>query len=136
MPSGGRGSFQRSFRPELDAAIRARRTLEEDLRDQVDDDLLERSRLVVTEVITNCIQHAELRPAQLIDMHVWVVPEMVRIEITDQGPGFGPVAARRAPDKLAAGGWGLWLVDQLTDRWGVDFSHSSRVWLEFDRDSG
>jgi hypothetical protein len=27
------------------------------------------------------------------------------------------------------------MVDQLTDRWGVDFSHSTRVWCEFDLDS-
>ena len=135
MPSAGRGSLHRSLRPDLDAAPAARQALE-DLRNQIDDDLLERSRLAITEVVTNCIKHAQLRSAQLIEVEVWVLPEMVRIEITDPGPGFDPVDAGRDPDNLASGGWGLLLVDQLTDRWGVDLSHSTRVWLEFDRDSG
>jgi hypothetical protein len=39
----------------------------------------------------------------------------------------------RDPNDLTAGGWGLWLVDQLADRWGVGHSHSTRVWLEFNR---
>jgi hypothetical protein len=46
---------------------------------------------------------------------------------------FDPVTRKRAPADLTAGGWGLRLFDQLCDRWGVDFSHSTRVWLEFDR---
>jgi hypothetical protein len=28
---------------------------------------------------------------------------------------------------------GLYIVDRLIDRWSVDRSHSTRVWLEFDR---
>jgi hypothetical protein len=31
-------------------------------------------------------------------------------------------------------GRGFWMVDQLTDRWGVDFTRSIRVWCEFDLD--
>jgi hypothetical protein len=33
----------------------------------------------------------------------------------------------------APGGWGLMIVAQLTDRWRVDASHSTRVWCEFER---
>lgn len=134
MLSGRRSSFRRSLRPARNAAFEARQTLE-DLREQIGDDLLERMRLVVTEVISNSLKHAQLSASQAIELQVWVTPELVRVEITDQGPGFDPVAARRHPHKSASGGWGLWLVDYLTDRWGVDLSHSTRVWLEFDRNS-
>ena len=46
--------------------------------------------------------------------------------------GSQPPATRPERGNSDAG-WGLWLIDQLTDRWGVDCSHSTRVWLEFDR---
>jgi anti-sigma regulatory factor (Ser/Thr protein kinase) len=132
MPAEARGSIQRSFRPEDEAAGAARRALEE-LRAEVDDDLLERSRLVVTEVVTNSVRHARWKPSQVIDMQILVLPNMVRIEVTDPGPGFDRGATRPDPDNAAATGWGLWLVDRLTTRWGVDRSQSTRVWLEFDR---
>jgi anti-sigma regulatory factor (Ser/Thr protein kinase) len=110
----------------------ARRALD-DLRPQVDDDLLERSRLALSEVMTNSVKHARLRPSQLIDVQVVLLASLLRIEVTDDGPGFQPVAKGPDPSNAAAGGWGLWLIDQLTDRWGVDCSHSTRLWLEFDR---
>lgn len=133
MSSGKPGSFRRSLAPGPNAAFKARQALDV-LRDRVDDDLLERSRLVVTEVVTNAVLHAKLMSPERIDVHVRVLAEVLRIEVTDQGTGFDPVVVRRGSDDLATGGWGLWLVDQLTDRWGVDHSHSTRVWLEFDRD--
>lgn len=131
MPSVGLGSFRRSFRPEFGAAAAARRDLE-DLCAEVDDDLLDRSRLALTEVITNSVKHARLRPSQLIDVQVALLAALLRIEVTDDGVGFHPPATE--PGRSSAdGGCGLWLIDQLTDRWGVDCSHSTRVWMEFDR---
>jgi anti-sigma regulatory factor (Ser/Thr protein kinase) len=127
-------SLRRSFRPDLGAAPAARRALE-GLRPQIDDDLFTRSRLAVTEVVTNSVKHARLRAPQVIDLEAWVLPDRLRVDVTDQGPGFRRVIARRDPDEPGAGGWGLWLVDQLTDDWGVDLSHSTRVWMEFGRAS-
>ena len=126
--------IRRTLRHEPDAAPAARRALE-DLCFQIDDDLLERSRLVLSEVVTNSVRHARLRARQRIDLEVWVLPHLLRIEVTDDGPGFDPIVVRPDPDNAASGGQGLWIVDQLTDRWGVDLSHSTCVWLEFDRGS-
>ena len=132
MPSDGRGSFSRSFRPEFGAAAAARRELEELCVDVDDDDLLDRSGLALTEVITNSVIHAQLRPPQRIDVEAALLAALLRIEVTDDGVGFEPPTAR--PERgTSDGGWGLWLIDQLADRWGVDCSHSTRVWLEFDR---
>jgi anti-sigma regulatory factor (Ser/Thr protein kinase) len=102
----------------------------------MDDDLLTRSCLAVTEVVTNSIKHARLRAPQMIDLEVWVLPDRLRVDVTDRGPGFHHTPARADPDRAGGGGWGLSLVDQLTDGWGVDLSHSTRVWMEFDRASG
>jgi anti-sigma regulatory factor (Ser/Thr protein kinase) len=129
---GGPCSLRRSLTPNLDAATAARRALA-GLDSQIDDDLLTRSRLAVSEVVTNSVKHARLRPQQEIDLEVWVLPDRLHVEVTDRGPGFHRRVARPDPDGAAAGGWGLWLVDQLADGWGVDLSHSTRVWMEFDR---
>ena len=94
---------------------------------------MERSALVVTEVVTNSVTHAGLTAAQPIDLHIQVLPACLRIEVTDEGTrGFDPVVA--PPDAGQNSGRGFWMVDQLTDRWGVDFSRSTRVWCEFDLD--
>jgi anti-sigma regulatory factor (Ser/Thr protein kinase) len=94
--------------------------------------LLEDSGLVVTEVVTNCVRHAGLAGSQQIDLKLSSFPRFLRIEVSDDGPGFIGEPASSKPDQ-APGGWGLWLVDQLTDRWGVDCSQRTHVWLEFDR---
>ena len=131
-PFAGLHSFSRSFRPELGAAAEARRELE-DLCGNVEDDLLDRSSLVLTEVVTNSVKHARLTPSQPIDVQGELLARLLRMEVTDDGIGFLPPVT--GPNRgTAAGGWGLWLIDQLTDRWGVDCSHSTRVWVEFDRD--
>jgi anti-sigma regulatory factor (Ser/Thr protein kinase) len=70
---------------------------------------------------------------QPIDLEIGLAPERLRIEVTDHGHGFEPAAVPADPSQ-AAGGWGLVLVDRLTDRWGVAFSHSTHVWFEFDLD--
>jgi anti-sigma regulatory factor (Ser/Thr protein kinase) len=131
----GSCSLRRSFKPDVGAATAARRALG-GLSSQVDDDLLTRSRLAVSEVVTNSVKHARLRPPQVIDLEVWLLPDRLHVEVTDGGPGFHRRVARPDSDAAGAGGWGLWLVDQLTDGWGVDLSHSTRVWMEFDRTTG
>src|SRR5436305_15170600 len=122
--------FHRSLAPDLDAPGAARRALDA-LRGQLAEEVIERSALAVTEVVTNSVKHAGLTAAQRIDLAIRVRPGCLRIEVTDQGAGFDPVVALPDPGQ-APGGRGLWMVDQLTDRWGVDFSHSTRVWCEFD----
>ena len=97
--------------------------------------LREDSGLVVTEVVTNCVQHGGLAPSQQIELKLSLLPQLLRIEVSDDGPGFIAEPVSSKPDQTP-GAWGLLLVDQLTDRWGVDCSHSTRVWLEFDRAAG
>jgi anti-sigma regulatory factor (Ser/Thr protein kinase) len=92
-----------------------------------------RSALVVTELVTNSVTHAGLTAAQPIDLNIQVFPVRLRIEVTDEGTrSFDPV--RTPPDAGQSSGRGLWMIDQLTERWGVDFTHSTRVWCEFDLD--
>jgi anti-sigma regulatory factor (Ser/Thr protein kinase) len=124
------GSFSRSFVADVSAPRAARRALQ-GLSGQVDEGLLERGRIVVTELVTNSVRHARLGPGQRIELLVRVRHELVRVEVSDDGEGFDPVGVPPHPDH-AVGGWGLWIVAQLTDRWGIDVSRSTRVWCEFE----
>jgi anti-sigma regulatory factor (Ser/Thr protein kinase) len=56
---------------------------------------------------------------------------VVRVQVRDSGPGFEPPAA--APPEDADEGWGLFLVEQLADEWGVDREHQT-VWFQIDCD--
>jgi serine/threonine-protein kinase RsbW len=127
--------IRRSFQSNTGAPAAARRELE-NLRSRVGDALLERCQLVTTELLTNSVRHAGLARDQQIDMEVRVLPGVLRIEVTDPGPGFDHASVEvPKPGQAAAGGWGLWLVNELADRWGVEFGRSTTVWSEFDTDS-
>jgi anti-sigma regulatory factor (Ser/Thr protein kinase) len=124
------GAFCRSFAADVSAPHAARCALQA-LRDHVDEELLERGGIVVSELVTNSVRHARLAPEQLIDLRISARRELLRVELSDDGDGFSPVAMRPHPHQ-PAGGWGLWIVAELADRWGVDVSHSTRVWCEFE----
>ena len=49
-------------------------------------------------------------------------------EVTDPGPGFEPKPV--TPSFYQTGGWGLYLVEQLSDRWGVIRGKATTVWFE------
>ena len=125
-------SARRSLAPDRDAAAAARRVLD-GFRGQLEEGVIDRSALVATEVVTNSVTHAGLTAAQPIDLKIQVFPGCLRLEVADEGTrSFDPVV--RLPHSGQNSGRGLWMIDQLTDRWGVEFTHSTRVWCEFDLD--
>jgi len=81
--------------------------------------------------VTNSVTHAGLTASQPIDLDIQVSPRCLRIDVTDEGTAsFDPVVTLPYPGQHS--GRGLWMIDQLTDRWGVDFTNSTHVWCEFD----
>jgi anti-sigma regulatory factor (Ser/Thr protein kinase) len=121
-------AFRRSFAPDVSAPAAARQALER-LGGYVDDDLVERGRLVVTELVTNSVRHARLTPAQQIDLRVSARRDLLRLEVIDDGRGFDPAATRPDPAN-SEGSRGLGIVAQLTDRWELDLGQSTRVCCE------
>jgi anti-sigma regulatory factor (Ser/Thr protein kinase) len=85
-------------------------------------------KLLVSELITNSVKYGRDGAVQLILTSRG--PTHVHVEVVDQGAGFVP-AARSRP-KTEPGGWGLHLVESLTQRWGVH-EGSTHVWFEIDR---
>jgi anti-sigma regulatory factor (Ser/Thr protein kinase) len=112
------------------AATAARLALD-NLDAELDPVLAQDLRLLVTEAVKNSVQHAKVGPEDSIGLKIAVRPDTVRIEVTDEGPGFEPDATR--PDEDEVSGWGLFLIDQLSDRWGVKQDHGTTVWFEVSR---
>ena len=75
-------------------------------------------RLLVSELVTNSVVHAGLSPDEAITLTVTIRGGLVRGEVRDQGSGFGP-PEEPAPKPDLAGGWGLYILDRVADRWGV-----------------
>jgi anti-sigma regulatory factor (Ser/Thr protein kinase) len=82
-------------------------------------------RLLVSELVTNVIRHT---PAGRGTLRVRCNGEVLRVEVEDDGPGVP--AAPVHPDREQGGGFGLFLVDRLSDRWGV--RDRTCVWFEMD----
>jgi anti-sigma regulatory factor (Ser/Thr protein kinase) len=86
-------------------------------------------RLLTSEIVTNALRHGGLRSRDTISVAVDVSPRKVRVEVADRGPGFDPEAlVEPSPEKV--GGWGLALVKQLADAWGVIRNEPNFVWFE------
>jgi serine/threonine-protein kinase RsbW len=88
-------------------------------------------RLLVSELVTNAVRHANLSDEDVIGLVVELAGEALRVEVHDPGGGFVPSAP--SPDPVRPSGWGLYLVAELADRWGVDSEERTLVWFELDR---
>jgi len=92
---------------------------------------LEDVRLVVSELVTNSILHAGLSPDDQISLTVAVSAGSVRGRVCDPGLGFR-VPSKFGPRSDFSGGWGLPIVDKISDRWGVERNRHACVWFEID----
>jgi anti-sigma regulatory factor (Ser/Thr protein kinase) len=111
-----------------EAAAEARHALSAiDLTDGRERDV----RLLVSELVTNAVRHANLAPGDVIRLVIDLEDSVLRVEVHDPGGGFVPRAP--APDPARPSGWGLYLVEELADRWGVDSDERTLVWFEVDR---
>ncbi len=108
------------------APARARGALAE-IEGRISAERMRDVRLLVSELVTNAVRHAGGAVVRLV---VALEGRMLRIEVHDPGYGFEPKPP--PDDPLRASGWGLVLVDELADRWGIDHHPRTRVWFEMD----
>lgn len=84
-------------------------------------------RLLVSELVTNAVRHAGLGPEDKIELEIAAAASGLRVEVADPSEGFDPPVN---PSRHAEGGFGLYFVDTVADRWGAD---RRAVWFELDR---
>lgn len=115
----------------LDArAPGAARIVMEVLRGRVSQAVVEDAQLVVSELVSNSVRHSGAPAGELVVVRVQLTGTMVRLEI--ENPGHTGVIAPRAPDLKAGGGFGLNLVQALSERWGRErlAVGGTRVWTQ------
>jgi len=113
---------------ESGAAAAARRGLVDGngmLPPAIRDDVL----LLVSELVTNAVRHAGAGPERPLQVQLQHGPRWVVVAVTDEGSGFTWCPSPSAGNE--PGGWGLFLVDQIADRWGVERTTSGNcVWFK------
>jgi anti-sigma regulatory factor (Ser/Thr protein kinase) len=82
--------------------------------------------LAASELVTNALLHGEGG----IDVTVELHGDRVRLAVEDEGFGADPIRCRE-PTSTGSGGWGLRLVDGLSDSWGAHrVPGHTLVWME------
>lgn len=79
--------------------------------------------LLVSELVTNSVRHSN---SEEIDIHVQAADSTIRVEVSDDGPGF-------VSDVPRGDGMGLMLVDKLSEDWGLRVGDRFTVWAELTR---
>jgi anti-sigma regulatory factor (Ser/Thr protein kinase) len=92
-----------------------------------------RVALMLSELVANAVQHGGAGPDEIIEVRVASGPRRVRVEVIDPGwHGAEPPRRIQHPD----GGYGLLLIEHLSDCWGREATAEggSLAWFELNLD--
>jgi anti-sigma regulatory factor (Ser/Thr protein kinase) len=114
----------------VEAAWTARELLTDRLGSSTGDDTMHDLHLLTTELVTNAVLHAGAGEADKIELRVATEPDRVLVSVTDSGGDEKPEVQELDPE--IPGGMGLFLVEQISSRWGVERAPGggNRVWFE------
>lgn len=111
------------FAPER-AQVRAARRF---VAQRVPADVRDNITLVVSELVTNAIEHARTP----VTLRLAVAEDRVRVEVADSS-AILPAVVDLVND--SEGGRGLRIVEEVTDAWGIESSSNGKlVWFEVSR---
>jgi anti-sigma regulatory factor (Ser/Thr protein kinase) len=124
----GAGAQVHHLDPEPASVPRARRLACDAAEPYLDAAQLGVFELAVTEVVSNAVRHGG---GESIRLAVTPKDGYMCVQVTDAGAGLVPKpGALEADDD---GGFGLFIVEQLTRRWGVTREdNKTRVWFELE----
>ncbi len=100
-----------------DAPTRARRSVRSQLAGQIPAATASDAALLVSELVTNSVVHANVGPRRTLGVEVRTLDDRLRIAVTDPGSRLRPCMVPADPE--TPGGLGLLLVDELCESWGV-----------------
>jgi anti-sigma regulatory factor (Ser/Thr protein kinase) len=112
------------------SSVKAARDELDGLRELMPEEKFFDTRLVVSELVTNSLLHAGLSGEDdFIALRIVVREGSLSGEVRDTGKGF------RRPDNPAprsdmSGGWGLSIVENVCESWGVRQDETLCVWFE------
>lgn len=96
---------------------------------QMPHELVETAVLLVSELVTNAVRHADTGGLVLV-LRLETAGPWLRIEVHDADPRQ---PQPRIPDRLDGSGFGFVLVEALADKWGVREAMVGKVvWAELD----
>jgi anti-sigma regulatory factor (Ser/Thr protein kinase) len=121
-------SFSASFKPAVETPALARHELESWLPASLPESERGALRLLVSELVTNSVRHVT-GSHQPVNLAVRIARGTIRVEVHDGGSGFTPGTPQ---PRGADGGFGLFLVERMASRWGVETREGTRVWFELD----
>ncbi len=82
------------------------------------------ARLIVSELVSNAVRHGQGSITLLLSR---AFDGALTGTVIDDGDGSQPRPAR--PTAMSQGGWGLPIVDSLSERWGIE-KGTTRVWFQ------
>lgn len=85
-------------------------------------------RLLITELVSNAVLHSGLAPHDVVRVRVTLDDHCLHAEVVDGGADAE--ISPRPVDVQSPGGFGLNLVEELSDRWGVRHGRRTCVWFE------
>jgi anti-sigma regulatory factor (Ser/Thr protein kinase) len=106
----------------------ARAALSDGLASQLGDDRLRDLHLVVSEVVNNSVLHGQVGEDGWIEIDCRMDDGRLRVAVRDSGVQGEPQP--REPDYDHGSGFGLFIVDALCTRWGVEHDPRLTVWFE------
>ena len=118
-----------SFPREPDTVPAARAALAR-YDDELPGELLYDASLCLSELVTNAIQHPAPESGDEIELRLELTHDALRARVIDPGGGFEPGPATEGDER----GWGLYIVDQLSTRWGADPGERTEIWFEISRE--
>jgi anti-sigma regulatory factor (Ser/Thr protein kinase) len=106
--------------PEARSATRARAVTREHLATICPPRAVESAALVVTELVSNAVRHAETEMLLVLN----VAPGHIDVRVQDASPAL-PERREAGPESLS--GRGLAIVDELASAWGVEERDGTKI---------
>ena len=115
---------------DVHAAAAAREMVTRALAEQVTASVLERAKLVISELVTKSVCHGALAQNDHVMVRVRIADDSFRLEV--EAPGCDGVVAQRTAHAPSRDGLALHIVHTLSERWGSERSAhgGTRVWAQ------